>query len=483
MKNLKLNTWYNYSYSIKNQILLSSHIESALRNFWIDIFDQLESRVDYAIRIQFKLLTMEGEFRSISYVQTINRSDLDRLTIIFKEYWNLRADEYHTASVDSILFTYKILLGKEENKLVHHKKVITASKNQFNFGGFKLPTSMDITRWPGDVPFNEDYSKATVYINNSPKVYHVSLFEKYQIVQLKLNNDVLVGFTETVDSVYDLSTFTRKIKNQNYIFVNGELIVKQTDRKVNFLTTISKDSNMSNKFITMDLETREITKTDLVTNKVKTIMEPICVSTYYEDSDGIERISSFYLNDYHNSEHMLENAIDNLLISKLDGYKVYLHNFSNFDAIFLIRILSKLGSKVRPIIREGRIINIAVDFGVSKYSNTKYTLHFRDSYLLLPASLKDLAINFNVGSNKGIYPYSFVNNPDVKLSYKGPIPGFKYFDGITIGQYNEYKKSKLLFDLEKETKFYCELDCVILYKVLKVFSKQIFELFSLDINK
>lgn len=483
MKNIKLNTWYDYSYSIKNQILLSSHIEAALRNFWIDIFDQLESRVDYAIRIQFKLLTTGGDFRSISYVQTVNRSDLDRLTLIFKEYWQLRADEYHTASVDSILFTYKILVGKEDSKLVQHKKIIASSKNQFKFGGFKLPTTLDITRWAGNVQFNDDYSKATVYINNSPKVYQVSLFENYQVVKLIINNDVLVEFTDTVNNVNDLSTFTRKIKNQIYIFVNGKLVVKQIDKKVNYLKLISTDQAASDNFVTMDLETREIRKMDLKTNKVNTIMEPFCVSIYYVDSDGLERVSSFYLRDYSNSDSMLEAAIESLLTSRLDGYKVYLHNFSNFDAVFLIRILSNLGSKVRPIIRDGRIINIAVDFGVSKYSKTKYTLHFRDSYLLLPASLKDLAVNFNIGTNKGIYPYSFVNNPDVKLNYKGPIPEFKYYDGITIEQYNEIYKSKYLFDLEYETKFYCELDCIVLYKVLKVFSKQIFELFSLDINK
>lgn len=266
--------------------------------------------------------------------------------------------------------------------------------------------------------------------------------------------------------------------------MNGELIVKQKDRKVKFLKTISTDYELSNRFITKDLETREIeVKRDLNNKVIETKMQPICVSTYYVDSDGLDRICSFYLKDFRNSDEMLEAAIESLFESSLDGYKVYRHNFSNFDAIFLIRILSKLGSKVRPIIRDGRIINIAVDFGVSKYSSNKYTLYFRDSYLLLPASLRDLAVNFNVGTNKGIYPYSFVNNPDVELDYSGPVPEFKYFDGITVEQYNEYQKSKYFFDLENETKFYCELDCLVLYKVLKVFSNQIFELFKLDINK
>nr|YP_010697769.1 hypothetical protein P1R16_mgp27 [Porodaedalea niemelaei]WCF76665.1 hypothetical protein [Porodaedalea niemelaei] len=220
---------------------------------------------------------------------------------------------------------------------------------------------------------------------------------------------------------------------------------------------------------------------DLETRTIEGKMQPYCVSTYYEDGDGIDRARSFYLNDYTTPEAMMKDAVNSLLISKFDGYKVYLHNFSNFDAVFLIRILSELGHKIRPVIRDGRIINIALDYGITKY--TKYTIYFRDSYLLLSSSLSTLAKNFNV-ENKGLFPYSFVNDPNIKLNYLGLIPDIKYFDGITVEQYDEYCKTiQGLWSLEYQTKYYCELDCMVLYKVIKTFSNQIFELFKLDINK
>ena len=59
----------------------------------------------------------------------------------------------------------------------------------------------------------------------------------------------------------------------------------------------------------------------------------------------------------------------------------------------------------------------------------------------------------------------------------------EYFDKITEDQYNAYRKNKFIFDLEVETKYYCELDCIILYKVIEIFSKYIFNLFKLDIFK
>lgn len=77
---------------------------------------------------------------------------------------------------------------------------------------------MNITKRYGFVEFNGGYSKATVYINNSPKEYHVSFCDNYQHVQLLINNVVLIVFTDTVDSVYDLSTFTRKLKKPKLYF-------------------------------------------------------------------------------------------------------------------------------------------------------------------------------------------------------------------------------------------------------------------------
>lgn len=54
---------------------------------------------------------------------------------------------------------------------------------------------------------------------------------------------------------------------------------------------------------------------------------------------------------------MLEACIKSLLVSKYNGYKIYVHNLSNFYSIFLMRILVKLGEE-KPIINKGRLISI-----------------------------------------------------------------------------------------------------------------------------
>ena len=214
----------------------------------------------------------------------------------------------------------------------------------------------------------------------------------------------------------DLSTFTRTIKNQEYIFEEGKIKLKKIKKNVKFLSKKTKDKNLSDNIITMDLETRVINEK----------MYAYCVSIY----DG-KKYKSFYLTDFSSDKEMLSNAIIFLMKRKYNNYKVYLHNFSKFDAIFLLSIMSSLTDELSPLIRDGRIIDLKF-----KFSN-EYTLYFRDSLLLLPSSLRNLAKNFEL-ENKGIFPYKFVNNKNISLNYIGKTPDINYFDNISIDEYNNY---------------------------------------------
>lgn len=231
-----------------------------------------------------------------------------------------------------------------------------------------------------------------------------------------------------------LDNFSRVIKTHEYYFKNGMIVFKTVERKCKFLSKIKGSINMSSKFLTMDLETRVI----------NTKMSPYCVSMF----DGIIK-KSFYLSENGDPDLMLKESIYYIMRKKYDQHKVFFHNFSHFDGIFLLRILSDLSDNIKPIIRDGRIIDLSFSFGSGK---TKYKLHFRDSYLLLPAALRSLTSNFNV-SSKSIFPYRFVNNENIPLDYKGTVPSFEYFDGITHQEYLEYCKNfqkKILRNLQME---------------------------------
>lgn len=219
----------------------------------------------------------------------------------------------------------------------------------------------------------------------------------------------------------------------------------------------------------MDLETR------IINNG---ILEPYCIGIY----DGKTKIS-FYLSDYKDADEMLEHSISYLMKRKYDQHKVYLHHFSYFDGIFLMKIWSNLSNNIRPIIRDGRLIDIRFTFN---YNKNNYTLYFRYYLLLLPSYLRQLAINFNV-ENKGIFPYKFVNDHTCSHDYtgSGAVPEYTYFDNITIEEYNEYCHQYInkQWNLKEETIKYCIQYCITLYQIIDKFNHKIFDLFRIDIHK
>jgi len=240
------------------------------------------------------------------------------------------------------------------------------------------------------------------------------------------------------------------------------------------LKTTKKDKKIINKFITLDIETR-IDNYEHV---------PYCICYF----DGKKKYS-FYVTDFSDYGEMLKTAIESLLKPKYSGYVIYAHNLSNFDGIFLLKTLTELADdkiKITPILRDGNFINIKATFG----SRGKYNLSFRDSYLLLPVSLRKLSEQFSevINQTKTIFPYYFLNdkyNSNINLNYEGKVPAIKYFDSyvdnLDYTDYLEnYKNSK--WSLRKETIDYCLNDCVSLHEVLVNFNKNIFTKFKLNIH-
>jgi len=100
---------------------------------------------------------------------------------------------------------------------------------------------------------------------------------------------------------------------------------------------------------------------------------------------------------------------------KYEGYKIYAHNFHSFDSLFLLKYLVKLG-ECKPILHEGKLISLNF-----KGLGMKKSLTFKDSFLLLPSSLKKLSESFGINNPKGIFPILFPN-----INYKGKVPDIKY---------------------------------------------------------
>lgn len=490
---LNINQWRDFYFKLDNNslqhlgsfgIITNSKITLALNSFKEEILNNLELDSSTKLIIMFKIKTKTNQYKNISYMQIININNFEELNNIFIAYWNLRSDDYKLPNTDSIVFTYKLEINNNLNekllKINESGKLLKSQKGFINqstikktyFNGLNFPNTMDFSLW-GNCHFISE-TQALVYKKASNLIYHVEMFDKFQEVEVKLDEKIIIKFRDILKNKGDLSTFTRIMDKHEFIYISGELIVQKTTKKVSFLTKVKRDIINSKKYITMDLETRVING----------VMTSYCVSIY----DGKE-FKSFYILDYTDKfsnsslaeKAMLKDSIFYLMKRKYNNYRIYLHNFSKFDSVFLISVMSDLSNQIKPIIREGQIIDLRFKFA------QKYSLYFRDSLLILPGSLRSLAENFGAKNTelKGVFPYRFVNNSNIKLNYVGPIPAFSYFSDISLEEYQKYSEEFInnSWDLRRETIKYCELDCFVLYQVISKFSDTIFARFRIDILK
>lgn len=273
-------------------------------------------------------------------------------------------------------------------------------------------------------------------------------------------------FTDTVVSAVE-DEFVRKVGERYFHFLNGSVrfIFDKLFASKEKITKGRKDKKFHLNMITLDIET-------FVNSDKK--MDLLCLS-FFDGSTS----ESFYISDFNSVKELMNAVLKRLLVKGNSKKNIYIHNSSNFDLVFILKHIANYpGVELEPIIRDGKFINLKIKYGSKK----EFFVDMRDSFLLLPVSLKDLAEQFKVSTLKGLFPYSFVNRDN--LNYVGSVPKFEFFSKINSLDYNSYKQEFVnkKWNLKTEAVKYCEQDCIALYRVLETFGKFIFDLFQLNIS-
>jgi DNA polymerase type B, organellar and viral len=494
-KNLELKKWNDFKYKLHAHTFTFEQLDQAFIDWNKDLrtytINSLQSGKNLYMLSFLRIITKDKQWLTISYMQKsivdvlgkkiLKIKDPNELLDAYDSFFMKKMDNYDLENMEYIVFSYKLIEERDTipgAKITHpiskkDKKSILDKVQVFKKFGLNLPLTMDYTLW-GEVMYEKD-DFAIVKETKGKGEFIIKIFDRYLLVDYKINDKIIFSFKDVLyGKDYTLTSFSRFIKNHEYIIRDGKEIVNKETKNCQFIKPLKKAKFMSDKIITMDIETRTIDG----------YMWPFCVSIY----DGNTPVS-FYQSVYENCESMLNASVKYLMHEKYNKHRVFVHNFSYFDAIFLINTLNNLGDKCAPKLRDGRIIDFKF------YYNKNYYLNFRDSFLLLPESLAKLAISFsnekNKIENKGVYPYKFLDNmfnSKVNLNYIGLLPRFKFFESnkLSIINYINYRnkfKNKKLWSLKDETIKYSELDTVILYKILIEFNKIIFSKFRVDAFK
>jgi DNA polymerase type B, organellar and viral len=403
--------------------------------------------------ILFKIKYVTGQTLSIGKLQRLNSNDKKWYSEFVINFIELKASFYKETQIESLIFSYGFKDGKVKNK-----QEITYNGLYQNYHNYQIPISANPMDY-GILINKIDMKDSVVYFLHNEKGLTIVIraYNDQNLIEFFKSGTTLLKFT---DKLINKNKFIRIINNKKYYFENGEQFLFTNEIKTKFISKSSNSKNLINNFITLDIET----------SIVDGLLTPYLICFY----DG-KKFFSFYLSDYNSVEEMMLNCLKSILIRKYKGYSVYAHNLAKFDIIFLLKYLVKLG-KIKPIIHNGKIISLTVNYG----EKGQYKIEFKDSLLLLLASLKSLCESFKIEDSKSIFPHLFVN--DNNLNYKGDVPKIDYFINIDKKEYQDYKLKYSVWTLKSEAIKYCKLDCVSLYQILLKFNKMIFNLFSKNIH-
>lgn len=220
------------------------------------------------------------------------------------------------------------------------------------------------------------------------------------------------------------------------------------------------DNKITNFFVTLDIET--------IKQNGKLIPYLICAY------NGSRAVYSYTLDQ----EKLFKNFILKLVTMippKALKLTAYAHNLSGFDGVFLMNQLVKFG-EVEPLVFNGKIMSIKVHLNIEGYIGR--TITFKDSYLLLPNSLRKLCELFKIEVAKTYFPFHLTD-----IFYKGALPDITLWD-ITSSEYRLLAKrfSQRLWVFEHEAIRYCKIDCIALHQVITKFNEFIFEHFSINVH-
>ncbi len=198
----------------------------------------------------------------------------------------------------------------------------------------------------------------------------------------------------------------------------------------------------------------------------------------------------YYLgeNACYNSHDLIYNLFNDIFNSSYSDYTFYVHNLSKFDSIFIMDSLSRKDFQVIPIIKEDNSLvslnikkKISIKNSKGKLISQYKTIKLLDSNLILNGSLRMLSKIFNSKVEKGYFPYKFIS--ENTLNYKGNVPHIKFFDNITINEYNKLFPVNTEYSVRTETKKYLNSDLLSLNEIMIKFAKMIFNDFNLNITK
>nr|YP_009710657.1 DNA polymerase type B [Amanita inopinata]QFZ98606.1 DNA polymerase type B [Amanita inopinata] len=352
------------------------YISTTLRKFFNDVhIYNLEEKQLFGIILRLKLVS--GQIISITNLQRCTNKSFRNLLNLFKLYLDMRSSTYHQQKADQIIFSYHIFSSNyidekmnpelQDSIISEDKKVSVIEEKPEEFmklNHFKLPLTYGY-----DFPFK--FAKLNPQLINDDSIYELDFQNENDkfITRIldKVTKQIKLEFSD--ESLNRDNLFLRSSGEKEWVIINNKEVVLQRILDFNksraYIKTLGKSKKKDRKFLTLDIETYGL--------KIKndTQLIPFLISTYNGINDTFK--TKFLSKDYDSD---MQNLLFELLKKDYNNYKIYIHNLSRFDGIFLlknvIKLSDKIAIKIEPLIRDGQMLSIKVKYGFKSENKFRY---------------------------------------------------------------------------------------------------------------
>ena len=471
------------------------------------------------VKVRFADVNGEGGYRSITPVRRVNYVDRK----VYIEYvinrLGILADSYTVQPISEIIIEYIPQDGQASNSEQNLQEAEYTVKSH-TYNNYQLPLTMNPYDY-GEIILKSDINMGIRYVvKNNNRVYQIDQIDAGDGTTI---NSVTILTTDITYADYSLAgsstLFKREIDKIKvgkeslvryvyYIETDKEIVVKTKQLKAKPFRGVKLDPEISSSdcFMTVDIETVPVVVPSASGGTEKRQI-PYLICGYTVAADGTKcSIHSFSdvnpggsasVNKNLDAIKLKVEALFKDFITKLltdqrfaNVKYVYAHNLSGFDGIlFLNHLISYENATTKPLIFNSKLMSITfshktVEYytdvdGQQKDIKQTRTLIFKDSLLMLPLSLRKLAKDFDVETQKVYFPYGLSNT-----SYRGKLPSTQFWTDITPQEYkalyDRYYDGSWVFEYEAVK--YCMLDCVCLYEIILQFNKLFYEHFQLNVH-
>lgn len=462
------------TYPVKNITLTNEILSIYIDKFWSDVFEtEKENHLYLVCKVKFAdtpTSSSDYGYRTLAHLVKVNYEDKLAFLEYLSERLSILSDSYVTVPISKVSFSYLIKPGKcadEDRRLLQNVNISKEFNSHF-FNNMNLPITMYPEKY-GEIRLsNIIEEKGVVFerfiVVNGNKTYQIDVIQgiRGQINKVSILGNINLSWTDTGLDTNNLEHFKREIKKSTIYFKNGLITLRKKELSVKPFRKLQVAKEISTDFITLDIETTLIDKRHT----------PYLVNAF----NGKDHITSFNSNENELFKDFIKKLLVSIEDSGLTKAYIYAHNLSTFDGVLILKHLIPFG-KVDPILHNGKIIAIKL---IVKGSNDKnITLIFKDSYLLLPSSLRNLCKAFNIPISKGHFPFNLGD-----ITYLGKFPAFEYFTDITNKEWSHLKQEhgKRMWSFYNESIKYCKLDCETLHQILTVFNELFFNKFQINIH-